>query len=206
MRLFPLILWLSVLFCAFPAFAQNQEVAPSVGNESRKAYNERWIEAGSQCINVLLARAKLTRKQIWNDRFADLKTLCLVYERYWYFTNLYADGVGILRQNQDVNWLKNAFDMGASKGPFPDLEIDFKVIQKFRKDIVEFSGDGSILLVDSSILRFNPGATYTLEGDKQPPVAESEWPARFYYHPTMGDYWPYRKRFWGDPLRPGSKE
>lgn len=85
MRPFTLILWLSILSWSFPAIAQNPTTISadsSESSESMKAYNERWIETGSQCIKTLLRNAKLQRKQIWNNRFPDLKTLCLEYERY----------------------------------------------------------------------------------------------------------------------------
>ena len=207
MRLFPLILWLSSLFCAFPSFAQDHFGRAPVSNESPAEYNERWVAVGSKCITNLLARAKLKRNQIWTERFSNLKTLCIEYERYWYLTNLYADAIGLPRQNLDAGWVKSALDAGINKRRCPELEVDRSVIQKFRKEIDEFSGSGSTLLVDSSILRFNPGEVYVLEADRAKAVAsEDNLPKWFQPNDFMGDYWPASKRFWGDPGLPGSRE
>ncbi len=205
MRLFSLILWLSSLFCAFPSFAQDHVGAAPVSDDSPREYNERWAEVGSKCITTLITRAKLKRNQIWNKRFPNLKTLCIEFERYWYLTNLYADGVGISRNMQDTNWIKSALASDTIKIPCSALESDLIVIQQLRKDFNEFSGSSSTKLVDSATLRFNPGQLYTLDGDKTPPVAETVLHGQFYF-PTMGDYWPSRKRFWGDPGIPGSRE
>lgn len=205
MRRFSLILWLSILLCAFPAFAQNITVHPSAA-ESMKAYNERWIETGSECIRTLLRKAKIQRKQIWNDRFPDLKTLCVSYERYWYFANSYADGIGIVREKQEYNWIKNALETRTSNRNYPYQQMDLKLIQKFRQEIDEFAGSGSILLVDEAIPRFNFGQVYTLDGDKYlTPAANNPWSNTF-FNLFTGDFWPQRQRFWGDSLAPGRKD
>ncbi len=200
MRLFSLILWLSILSYVSPTIAQNQTTMPAVCDESMKAYNERWIETGSQCIKTLLSKAKLQRNQIWNDRFPDLKTLCIEYERYWYFANRYADGIGIVRETQSNSWMKSILETCRPKGTYPHQELDLKVIQKFRQEIGEFAGNGSALLVDEAIPRFNPGSIYTLDGDKTTtPVADSPWHSRL-NSLFIGDFYPYRERFWGDPM------
>ncbi len=168
--------------------------------ESMKAYNERWIESGSQCIKALLIRAKLQRKQIWNDRFPDLKTLCLEYERYWYFANSYADGIGIAREEQSNVWIKSTLETCAPKGKYPCQEFDLKIIQKFRREIDEFAGSGSVLIVDEAIARFNPGQVYSLDEDKtSTPLADSRWGNRI-NPPFIGDFYHYSKRFWGDSI------
>jgi hypothetical protein len=195
------------LFCTLPSFAQDHLVAAPVSKESPREYNERWVEIGSKCISNLLVRAKLKRNQIWSKRFPDLKTLCIEYERYWYLTNLYADALGLPRQKQDAGWVKNALDAGNTRGQCPELEMDLNVIQKFRKDIDGFSGSGSTFLVDSAIPRFNHGEIYVLEGDKaKTVVSEDKLPKEFLPDHFIGDFWPYRKRFWGDPGLPGSRE
>ncbi len=170
------------------ASAQNNDAARANDATIKlNAYNTRWVEVGAECIKKLIARAKQKRKNTWNARFPNLETLCRDYEKYWFRANLYADKLGIPRQENDKEWLENALNLDISWKRNSILETGRESLREFRKDIREFCGEGSDLLVDRSLMRFTPGETFSLS-----PPLDTYNPEDILVVPQPD------RRFWGD--------
>ncbi len=183
MRLLILILWLSILPCANIACAQTIS-CPQVSKADD--YDARWVDVASVCIKELISRAKLKRKEIWNERFPNLETLCRDYEIYWWRANVYADDVGADGQTKDKDWVKLAMKM--QKSSKRNVDADRQMFNKFKRDITEFAGASSFTLVNRALLRFEPGQSPKLSL----PVRSTDLKGDFYF-PSKNE-----PKFWGE--------